>query len=475
MNQECDIGIVGLGVMGSNFLLNLADHNFNVAGYDIDIKKVHFQDEKSMSRIQTTGNIEEFVNMLRRPRAILLLVPAGRAVDSAINNLINHLQPGDIIIDAGNSYFKDTDRRIRDLASRKIQFMGTGVSGGEEGARKGPSIMPGGNETAWERVRPMFEAAAAKVNDVPCVSLLGSGSSGHFVKMVHNGIEYGIMQLIAETYDIMKRGLNMDDDQLHDVYNEWNNAELNSYLVGITADIFQVVDEETGDRLINKILDVAGQKGTGMWTSQSAMELQVPVPSIDAAVTMRNLSVFKDQRQQIGRSLDKTVKRNTGEGHLPNLKYALYTGMIITYAQGMALLTVASEKYGYGLRLQEVSRVWKGGCIIRSALLNDISDAFSAKPDLQNILLDKNIGSKITRYNPYLRDVVSMASQSGIPVPSMMSSLAYLDAISSEWLPANLVQAQRDYFGAHTYERAGKKGSFHTDWSNAKVHENISH
>ncbi|HEX2977232.1 MAG TPA: NADP-dependent phosphogluconate dehydrogenase, partial [Bacteroidales bacterium] len=431
--------------------------------------------EKSISRINTTGNIEEFVNMLRRPRVILLLVPAGRPVDSAINNLINHLQPGDIIIDAGNSYFKDTDRHIRDLSSRKIQFMGTGVSGGEEGARKGPSIMPGGTESAWERVRPMFEAAAAKVNGVPCVSLLGSGSSGHFVKMVHNGIEYGLMQLIAETYDIMKRGMDMDDDQLHNVYSEWNNTELNSYLVGITADIFLINDEKTNDRLINSILDAARQKGTGMWTSQSAMELQVPVPSIDAAVMMRNLSGFKEQRQLIGTTLDKTVKKISGEEHLEKLKYALYTGMILTYAQGMALLSVASEKYGYGLRLQEVSRVWKGGCIIRSALLNDISDAFSAKADLQNILLDKNIAAKITKCNSYLREAVALASQMRVPVPSMMSSLAYLDAISSKWLPANLVQAQRDYFGSHTYERIDEKGSFHTDWSNAKVHENISH
>jgi 6-phosphogluconate dehydrogenase len=475
MKQECEIGIAGLGVMGRNFLLNLADHNFNVVGYDIDEKKVESLKGDSSSRIQSTGNIDEFVNCLRRPRAIMLLVPAGVPVDSAIKSLVNHLQPGDIIIDAGNSYFKDTDHRINDLEARNIQFMGTGVSGGEEGARNGPSIMPGGSETAWERVRPMFEAAAAKVNGMPCVSLLGSGSSGHFVKMVHNGIEYGIMQLIAETYDIMKRGLNMNDDQLHDVYNDWNNSELNSYLVGITADIFQVADEDGGDRLVNKILDVAGQKGTGMWTSQSAMELQVPVPSIDAAVMMRNLSVYKKQRQQIGKTLDKQVKRFRGEEHITKLKYALYTGMIITYAQGMSLLSAASSKYGYGLKLKEVSRVWKGGCIIRSALLNDISEAFSDKPDLPNLLLDSDISLKIIKYNPYLREVTALASQMAIPVPSMMASLGYLDAISSEWLPANLVQAQRDYFGAHTYERVDKKGTFHTDWLNVKVHENISH
>lgn len=475
MEQEYDIGIMGLGVMGRNFLLNLSDHDFRVAGYDIDINKINFSTENQQTRIQTTGKIEEFVNILRRPRAIMMLVPAGYPVDSAIENLVDHLQPGDIIIDAGNSYYKDTDRRVRDLATRNIQFMGIGISGGEEGARNGPSIMPGGSETAWERVRTMFEAAAAKVNGQPCVSLLGSGSSGHFVKMVHNGIEYGIMQLIAETYDIMKRSLNLNEDQLHDVYSDWNNAEVNSYLVGITADIFSFKDEESDERLINKILDVAGQKGTGMWTSQSAMELQVPVPAIDAAVTMRNLSMFKNLRQQIGKIYKKNISRYNGDDLLPKLKNALYSGMIITYAQGMALLSVASDKYGYGLRLKEVSRVWKGGCIIRSAILNDIFDAFSNNPDLPNLLLDTNISHKINQYISNLREVVSLATGMGIPVPSMMASLAYLDAFSSEHLPANLVQAQRDYFGAHTYERIDGKGTFHSDWLKIKIHENISH
>jgi 6-phosphogluconate dehydrogenase len=353
--------------------------------------------------------------------------------------------------------------------------MGTGMSGGEEGARNGPSIMPGGSEKAWERVRPMFEAAAAKVNGQPCVSLLGSGSSGHFVKMVHNGIEYGIMQLIAETYDIMKRGLNFSDDLLHDIYSSWNDSEVNSYLVEITADVFSVTDEGNGERLINKILDVARQKGTGMWTSQSAMELQVPVPVIDAAVTMRNLSVFKKERQEISNILGKTIKKHSGDELVTKLKDALYAGMIIAYAQGMALLSVASGKYSYGLKLKEVSRVWKGGCIIRSALLNDIFDAYSGQPEIPNILLDRNISKKLLTYSDSLRTVVSNASAMGIPAPAMMASLAYLDAFSSEWLPANLVQAQRDYFGSHTYERIDEKGIFHTEWSKIKTHENISH
>jgi 6-phosphogluconate dehydrogenase len=475
MEREGEIGIVGLGVMGRNFLLNLADQNFTVTGYDIDINKVGFLNQGRSSGIHATTEIKEFVDMLRQPRVLMLLVPAGNPVDSAINSLIDYLQPGDIIIDAGNSYFKDTDRRISELATRKILFMGTGISGGEEGARRGPSIMPGGSETAWERVRPLFEAAAAKVNGQPCVSLLGSGSSGHFVKMVHNGIEYGIMQLIAETYDIMKRGLNLTDNQLHDIYNDWNKSEVSSYLVGITADIFKVEDEKSSENLLNIILDVAGQKGTGMWTSQSAMELQVPIPSIDAAVTMRNLSVFKKQRQQLGKIYRKNPGHHNSDDLLNKLKSSLYTGMIITYAQGMSLLSVASEKYRYGLKLKEVSRVWKGGCIIRSELLNDVYEAFSVNPDLPNLLMDKNISQKIMAHNSHLREITGYAAGMSIPVPSMMASLAYLDAFSSEWLPANLIQAQRDYFGAHTYERIDEKGTFHTDWLKVKVHENINH
>ncbi|HEX2970223.1 MAG TPA: NADP-dependent phosphogluconate dehydrogenase [Bacteroidales bacterium] len=475
MKQECEIGIVGLGVMGQNFLQNLADNGFSVAGYDLDINKVNYFQTKRFLRIYATGEIDEFVKILKQPRAIMLLVPAGNPVDSAINSLVNHLQPGDIIIDAGNSYYKDTDRRRNDLSPRDIQFMGTGISGGEEGARNGPSIMPGGNEQAWERVRPLFEAAAAKVDGIPCVSLLGSGSSGHFVKMVHNGIEYGIMQLIAETYDIMKRGLNLNDDQLYHIYSRWNESEVNSYLVGITADIFTVEDEENSGRLINRILDVSGQKGTGMWTSQSAMELHVPVPTIDAAVMMRNLSTLKEERQKLGRIFRKNSDRLRGDNLLRELKDALYAGMLITYAQGLALLSAASEEYKYGLKLKDVAQVWKGGCIIRSDMLNDISDAFSNHPDLSNILFDRNISQNIIKHVSNLREVISYASEIGLPVPSMMSSLTYLDALSSEWLPANLIQAQRDYFGAHTFERIDKKGTFHANWLKAKVHENFSH
>jgi 6-phosphogluconate dehydrogenase len=475
MKQECDIGIVGLGVMGRNLMLNLADHNFNVAGFDIDSNKVKSLINEQNSGLLATSKIEEFVNFLSRPRAVLLLVPAGAPVDSAINDIADHLQPEDIIIDAGNSYFRDTDRRASKLAERRIRFMGVGISGGEDGARNGASIMPGGTEEAWKRVRPMLEAVAARVDGAPCATLLGSGSSGHFVKMVHNGIEYGLMQLIAESYDLMKRSLGLDDDKLHDIYSEWNLGELDSYLIGITGEIFVAPDEKSGGRLINVIRDVARQKGTGMWTSQSAMELQVPIPSIDAAVMMRNLSVFQKERSQIGKIIGKTVKQFEGKDILDKLKNALYAAMMITYSQGMALLAAASGKYKYGLKLEEVTRVWKGGCIIRSALLIDIGDAFSKSPDLSNLLLDKNISGKIGDRISHLREVAGYASGMGIPVPSMMASLAWFDAFRSEWSPANLIQAQRDYFGAHTYERIDEEGTFHTDWLKLKVHENISH
>ena len=475
MKQECDIGIAGLGVMGRNLMLNLADHNFNVAGFDIDSNKVKSLINEKNPRLFATSRIEEFVDYLSRPRAVLLLVPAGAPVDSAINNLVDHLQPGDTVIDAGNSYFRDTDRRAAKLAERRIRFMGTGISGGEDGARNGASIMPGGTEEAWKRVRPMLEAVAARVDGAPCASLLGSGSSGHFVKMVHNGIEYALMQLIAESYDLMKRGLGFNDDQLHDIYTEWNQGELNSYLIGITGEIFAVPDEKSGGKLINAIRGIARQKGTGMWTSQSAMELQVPIPSIDAAVMMRNLSVFQKERSQIGMIAGKTVKKFEGKDIPDKLKNALYAAIIITYSQGMALLAVASGKYKYSLKLKEVTRVWKGGCIIRSALLNDIADAFSKSPDLTNLLLDKNISGKISDRIPHLREIAGYASGMGIPVPSMMASLGWFDAFRSEWSPANLIQAQRDYFGAHTYERIDEDGTFHTDWLKLKVHEDISH
>jgi 6-phosphogluconate dehydrogenase len=465
--QRYEIGVIGLGVMGRNLLLNIADHGFSVAGYDKDPAKVKTLRQESMERdVRSAEDIKEFIGLLRPARAVMLLVPAGAPVDSVIKDLLPHLQKDDLIIDAGNSYFKDTSLRARNLAEKGIHFLGVGVSGGEEGARHGPSIMPGGPREAYERIRPIFEAAAAKVNGDPCVTYLGPGSSGHFVKMVHNGIEYGLMQLIAETYDLMKRGLGLNDDELHKVYTAWNQGELNGYLMEITSHIFSKVDERTGKRLIDEILDVAKQKGTGMWTSQSAMELQVPIPTIDLAVAMRDLSVFEKQRERASAVLHQPTLRFKGDRDtfLTRLRCALYAGMIITYAQGMALLIAASDKYEFHLDLEAVARVWRGGCIIRASLLEDIRTAYRNQSGLPNLLLDPELSKKVLANERDLRRVVCTAAEMGLPAPGLMTALGYLDGYRSAWLPANLIQAQRDYFGAHTYERIDAKGTFHTEW-----------
>ena len=459
--------MVDLGVMGRNLVLNMADHGCAVAGYDKDADKVEaLRKESAERKVCGAANILDFIALLRKPRAIMMLMPAGPPVDSVIKDLLPHLDKGDLIIDAGNSYFKDTDLRARNLAAKSIHFLGVGVSGGEEGARHGPSIMPGGPKEAYERIRPVFEAAAAKVNGEPCVNWLGPGSAGHFVKMVHNGIEYGIMQLIAEAYDLMKRGWGLNDDEVCEVYASWNKGELNGYLVEITSHIFSKPDEKTCQRLIDEILDVAKQKGTGMWTSQSAMELQVPIPTIDLAVAMRDLSVFAKERERAGAIYQRSMWRSSGDRDtfLAQLCHALFAAMLITYAQGMALLAVASDKYKYHLDFGAVARIWRGGCIIRAALLEDICAAFRARRELPNLLLDPNLSRKLTAHQEDLRQVVCQAAGSGVPAPGLMVSLGYFDAYRSAWLPANLIQAQRDYFGAHTYERIDAKGTFHTKW-----------
>jgi 6-phosphogluconate dehydrogenase len=466
--SQCKIGMIGLGVMGRNLLLNMADHGFSVAGYDNNAEQVNSLRQESEQRgdVHATFDIQEFIQLLRPPRAIILLVPAGAAVDSVIKNLLPQLSPGDLIIDAGNSYFKDTDIRADYLTQQGIHFMGVGVSGGEEGARLGPSIMPGGPKESYQRVQPVFEAVAAKVNDSPCVAYLGPKSTGHFVKMVHNGIEYGIMQLIAETYDLMKRGLGLTNNQLRDIYGEWNQGELNSYLLEITSHIFGKIDDITGKELIDEILAVAGQKGTGLWTSQSSLELQAPTPTIDVAVVMRDLSGFSKERQQASRIYSLSLPNFTADRDhcLIILRHALFAGMIIVYAQGMALLSKASDQYQYHLNLETVSRIWRGGCIIRAALLEDLRTAFQAKNDLPNLLLDANLSRKLIAHQESLRQIVCQAAQLGVPIPGLMASLGYLDAYRSAWLPANLIQAQRDYFGAHTYQRIDKAGTFHTEW-----------
>jgi len=470
MKTQHEIGMIGLGVMGRNLALNMADHGHSVAGYDKDAAKVAaLRNEAAGREIHGAESLPEFLSLLRVPRTVMLLVPAGAPVEAVIHELLPGLASGDLIVDGGNSHFSDTDPRMTKLTERGIQFLGVGISGGEHGARHGPSLMPGGSREAYERVRPVLEAIAAKVQDEPCVAWLGHGSAGHYVKMVHNGIEYGLMRLIAEVYDFLKRGLGFTDAQIHSVFDRWNHEELNSYLVEITADIFSREDGQTGQRLIDVIRDEAGQKGTGMWASQDAMDLQVPLPTIDVAVAMRNLSGYKNERESAARVLHRPLAPCEGDRlkFIGQLRSALYAGMIITFAQGMALLAAASVRREYHLNLETVARVWRGGCIIRAALLEDIRAAFQARRDLPNLLLAPNLANKVMDHQENLRRIVGAASQLGIPVPALMVSLGYLDAYRSAWMPANLIQAQRDYFGSHTYERVDVNGRFHTQWSPA--------
>jgi 6-phosphogluconate dehydrogenase len=469
-NHGCDIGLIGVGVMGGNLVLNIADHGFSVAAYDVTAAKTRELIEKQAGdrEIRAAYTLPELVGLLRRPRSIILLVPAGTPVDAVIGDLVPHLEHGDLLIDSGNSHFSDTNRRAKLLADEGLLFMGMGISGGESGARLGPSLMPGGSREGYDRVRAMLEAAAAHVNGEPCAAYMGAGSAGHYVKMVHNGIEYGVMQLISETYDLMKRGLGMKADSMAAVYERWNRTELDSYLLEITAPILRRRDEKkAGAPLIDMILDRARQKGTGMWMSQDAMELRVPTPNIDVAVMMRNLSGYRSERKAAAETLHGPETRFQGDGErfLEQTEKALYTGMITTYAQGMALLDKASRTYDYGLDPEVVAAVWRGGCIIRAGLLEDILAAYQARPDLPNIVMDTRLGREIANRQEALRIVVRTAADLGLPVPGLMASLAYWDAYRSGWLPTNLIQAQRDYFGAHTYERIDMDGVFHTVWS----------
>lgn len=468
MNQY-DFGIVGLGVMGRNLLLNIADHGFAAAGMDLDAEKAGAleKEAKEGQSVKGTTSAEEFVKAIKTPRAIMLLVPAGKPVDSAISSLLPFLEKGDIVIDGGNTYFPDTDRRVAELAEKDIHFFGMGISGGEKGARFGPSMMPGGDEQAYERLRPIFEAIAAKVNGEPCVTYLGRGSAGNYVKMVHNGIEYGIMQMISEVYDLLKRGAGLSDDKLQQTFAQWNQTELQSFLVEITGEVLNKVDDLTGQRLVNVISDQARAKGTGKWTSQNAMDLQAPVPVIDAAVTMRDLSKYKQERVQASKLYSTAGGEQTTadeEAVISIAKDALYFAMITTYAQGLAQLQLASKEYNYGLNLEQVAKIWRGGCIIRAACLEDFRQAFSRNTELPNILLDEQIAGLVSSKQENIRKFVKLAVDKGIPVPALMASLGYFDAYRSATLPTNLVQAQRDYFGAHQYERTDREGVFHTRW-----------
>ncbi len=462
-------GMIGLGTMGRNFLLNAAEHGFACAGYDNDAaKRTLLNAETEGLNVFSAGSLEEFAAKLERPRNIMLLVPAGETADLVIENLLPLLAPGDLIIDGGNSHFTDTERREKYLSERGTQFLGVGVSGGEEGARHGASIMIGGDRAVYERVRPLMEAVSAKVDGEPCAAHVGNGSAGHFVKMVHNGIEYGLMQLIAETFDLMQRGLGMNYDEIADVFGQWNRGELNSFLIEITETVLRKTDDKTGRHLVEMILDTAGQKGTGKWTSQAAMDLGVPVPTIDSAVTMRQLSAMKAERiaastQQSAVSLQAKIHHSPFTIH--HLKNALHFSFVLTYAQGLALLKTASAEKDYGIDLTQVAKIWRGGCIIRAALLEDIRRAFAGNKDLSNLMVDEKFAQVLDDRQNDLREVVAGSAKLGFPSYCLMSCLAYFDAYHTGRLPANLIQAQRDLFGAHTYQRIDEEGIFHTsDW-----------
>ncbi|WDF70545.1 NADP-dependent phosphogluconate dehydrogenase [Sphingobacterium oryzagri] len=461
-----NFGIVGLGVMGRNLLLNMADNGFAVAGLDLDPEKAQSLAAEAAEghTIKVTTQAAEFVAALQQPRAIMLLVPAGKPVDAAIASLLAYLDKGDIIIDGGNTYFPDTDRRFNELAIQGIHFFGMGISGGERGARRGPSMMPGGDRKAYETLRPIFEAVAAKVNGEPCVEFLGNGSAGNYVKMVHNGIEYGIMQLIAETYDLMKRLYGFDNQTIQQTFEQWNKEELNSFLIEITA---QILKKKEGDHyLVDLISDWAKSKGTGKWTSQNAMDLQVPVPVIDAAVNMRDISKYKPERAEAAKLLvwEGEAVESPSAALIARLKDALYFAIITTYAQGLAQLTVASETYSYELDLEVVTKIWRGGCIIRAELLEDFRKAYANNPALRNILLDPSVAEKLVATQASMRAILQDAIANGIPASGYVNALSYVDAYRSEKLPTNIIQAQRDYFGAHTYERIDQEGIFHTRW-----------
>ena len=466
-------GIYGLGAMGRNLLLNMADHGFAVAGYNRNKDKVSLLLEESKGNgLKGFTELTDFISSLQSPRVIMLLVTAGKAVDEVITSLLPLLEKGDIIIDGGNSHFSDTARRYEELTEKGFHFMGMGVSGGEEGARLGPSLMPGGDKQAFIHVQHILEAIAAKVNSEPCVTYIGPGAAGHFVKMVHNGIEYALMQLIAETYEILKKGLHQDNKAIQKIFGEWNQGRLQSYLLEITAAIFSYKNAGSDHLLLEDIKDQAKSKGTGKWTSQVAMDINLPIPVIDTAVAMRDLTKFKSLRTQAAAIYADSPREPLSEKpaeYLPNLEQAYYFAMVTTYAQGMHLLYKASETYGFKLELDQIAKIWRGGCIIRSAFLEDIFSAFQANPKLEHVLLDDAIQLELKNSIPGIRAVVSHAAKLGLALPAYAASLSYFDAFRNDKMPANLIQAQRDFFGAHTYELIGKEGVFHTKWNNVLI------
>jgi 6-phosphogluconate dehydrogenase len=467
--QLAQFGVIGLGVMGENLALNIEDHGYRVAVWNLEAEWVdRFVQKNSNRKVVGTKTLADFVKSLAKPRAMLMMIKAGDPVDMTMEKLAPLLEPGDIAIDGGNSWFKDTQRREAAWKQKNLNFFGMGVSGGEEGARHGPSLMPGGARDAYEHMKPVLEAIAAKSDSGPCVTYVGPDGAGHFVKMVHNGIEYGDMQLIAEAYDLMRKALGLSSKEIAAVFTEWNRGPLESFLIEITSQILAVVDPKSGKPLVDEILDKAGQKGTGKWTAQVALDLGVPVPTMAAALDARLLSDMKDLRVKASQKLTGPGAKFSGQNKelIGAIHDALYAAKICSYTQGMSLIQHGSQEYNWGINLKEMARIWKAGCIIRARFLNDIMQAFERRPDLPNLLLDAEFLKRIIAAEPAWRKLVRTAVELGIPIPAMSSSLAYFDSFRSASLPQNLTQAQRDLFGAHTYQRKDDpNGKFvHTDW-----------
>ncbi|KQL20381.1 NADP-dependent phosphogluconate dehydrogenase [Cytobacillus solani] len=466
--EKTQIGIIGLAVMGKNLAMNIESRGYSVSVYNRSREKTdEMLKETNGKNIKGTYSIEEFVNSIEKPRKIMLMVKAGAPTDATIEQLKPLLKKGDILIDGGNTLFTDTQRRNKELSELGFHFIGTGVSGGEEGALLGPSLMPGGQKEAYELVAPIFKDISAKVNGEPCTTYIGPDGAGHYVKMVHNGIEYGDMQLISEAYFLLKHVLGLGADELHDVFAEWNKGELDSYLIEITADIFANKDDETGEPLVDRILDTAGQKGTGKWTSQSALDMGVPLPIITESVFARYISAMKAERVSASKVLSGPSKQafsGDKKAFIESVRKALYMSKICSYAQGFAQMRAASEEYNWDLRYGDIAMIFRGGCIIRAQFLQKIKDAYDRDAGLKNLLLDPYFKEIVESYQGALREIIGVAVQNGIPVPCLSAAISYYDSYRTETLPANLIQAQRDYFGAHTYERIDKEGVFHTEW-----------
>jgi 6-phosphogluconate dehydrogenase len=471
-NGSCDIGLIGLAVMGQNLVLNMNDHGYKVAVFNRTVSKVDefINNEAKGTEVVGAHTMEEFVGLLKRPRRVMLMVKAGSTVDAMIEQVVPYLERGDIVIDGGNSHYPDSIRRTKALAGKGILFIGTGVSGGEEGARRGPSIMPGGNPEAWPHVRAIFQSIAAKVDDgSPCCDWVGEDGAGHYVKMVHNGIEYGDMQLICEAYQLLKDALGLSAAELHEVFAEWNQGELDSYLIDITQQIFAKKDDD-GEPVVDKILDTAGQKGTGKWTGISSLELGVPVTLIGEAVYARCLSAMKDERVTASKALPGPVSKpvvDDRKAFIEDIRRALYCSKIISYAQGYMLMREAAKEQNWNLNYGGIALMWRGGCIIRSRFLGKIKEAFDKNPGLNNLLMDDFFSSVLINYQESWRRTIAQAIQFGVPTPAFCTALSFYDGYRTERLPANLLQAQRDFFGAHTYERLDKpRGEyFHTNWT----------